>query len=685
MAERPRNILICSCEDSMPLDGEAVRRVCKAADVIEGRQLCRAELDRFRKIAGGGGPIVMACTQEAPLFDEAAGEIKGSGEITYVNIRERAGWSNNAQAAGPKMAALIAAAMQPATSINFVPLTSDGVTLIYGKDEKAIEAANLLKDHLDITVLIKPPGDVTPPRATEFPVVKGNIKQAKGHLGAFELTVDDYAAPAPSSRGELAFGPPRNGAISRCDVVLDLSGGAPLFPAADLRDGYLRADPDDPAAMLRAVLKARDLTGTFDKPRYIKFTEDLCAHSRSKIVGCRRCLELCPTGAIAPNGDHVAIDAQICAGCGQCAAVCPTGAAAYALPPSDALLNKLRALLSAYCEAGGKQAVVMFHDAKHGGELIDALARHGDGLPANVLPVEVNEVTQIGLEAVAASFAYGASAVRFINRAKPRHDPAGLLKTIALAEPILSGLGFAGSRIASIDTDDPDALGATLRAIPSMNATAKPATFAAAGLKRDVVRLALRELHAAAPAPIDIVALPQGAPFGTVEVNVEGCTLCLSCVSACPTGALSADSEKPMLRFAEDACVQCGLCKATCPEKVITLKPQIDFRAATASSRVIKQEEPFDCIRCGKPFGVKSSVERVAAKLEGGHWIYKDSKKRLDVIKMCADCRVNAMAEDNFDPFAGPKRANVRTTDDYLREREQLKREYDEANRKSES
>ena len=35
-------------------------------------------------------------------------------------------------------------------------------------------------------------------------------------------------------------------------------------------------------ALLRAALKARDLVGTFDKPRYIDFTEDLCAHSRSK-------------------------------------------------------------------------------------------------------------------------------------------------------------------------------------------------------------------------------------------------------------------------------------------------------------------------------------------------------------------------------------------------------------------
>ncbi len=568
------------------------------------------------------------------------------------------------------MAALIAAAAEPVPDFSLVSLSSDGVTLVYGRDERAIEAAKLLADHLDVTVLISRPKDLTPPRATEFPVVKGTIRSAKGHFGAFELTVDDYATPLPSSRGAMAFGPPRQGAVSRCDLVIDLSGGAPLFPAHDLRDGYLRADPADPAAVLTAVLKARDLVGGFDKPRYITFTEELCAHSRSKIVGCRRCLDLCPTGAIAPAGNHVAIDPNICAGCGQCAAVCPTGAAAYALPPADALLRKLRAMLTTYREAGGARAIVLLHDEPHGAPLIDALARHGDGLPANVLPLSVNEVTQVGLEAVAAAFAYGAAGLRFLLRAKPHHDVAGLAKTIALADPILAGLGFGAGRVATIETDDPFALGDTLRAIEPAAGAARPAAFLAVGAKRDVLRLALRELHHAAPAPVDIVALPEGAPFGTVELNVEGCTLCLSCVSACPTGALSDDQDRPVLRFAEDACVQCGLCKATCPEKVITLRPQLDFRAATAAARVLKEEEPFCCIRCAKPFGVKSSVERVAAKLEGRHWMFQNSAKRLDVIKMCADCRVIAMSEEKFDPFGAPARPNPRTTEDYLRERE---------------
>ena len=667
MAEK-RTILVCSCEDTMPLDADAIQRGCRGAQVKTANQLCRAEIERFRAAAASGEPVTVGCTQEAPLFAEVAGG--KTAAISFANVRETAGWSADAGSAGPKMAALLAIAAEPAPRIPFVSMESEGVALIYGRDERAIEAAKLLADHLDVTVLIARTKGLTPPRVTEFPVVQGTIKSAKGHLGAFEIVVDDYAQPAPSSRGALTFGLARDGAVSRCDLMLDLSGGTPLFSAPDLRDGYLRADPGDPAAVLRAVLKARELVGTFDKPRYITFTDDLCAHSRSRIVGCHRCLDLCPAGAITPNGDYVAIDAKICAGCGQCAAACPTGAAAYALPSADALMRKLRLLLSAYREAGGEHPIVLLHDEAHGGELIDALARHGDGLPAHALPLAVNEVTQVGLEALAAAFAYGASSLRFLLRARPRHDIAGLRQTVALSEPILAGLGFGSGRVATIETDDPDALGEALRAIAALPPSPRPASFVPVGAKRDVMRLALRELQRAAPVSVDVISLPVDAPFGAVEINVEGCTLCLACVSACPTGALSADPEKPVLRFAEDACVQCGLCQATCPEKVISLRPQIDFRAATAAARVLKEEQPFECIRCNKPFGVKSAIERVSAKLEGKHWMFKGSVRRLDVIKMCEDCRVAVMAEQDFDPYGKP-RSPVRTTEDYLREREE--------------
>jgi ferredoxin len=660
-----RILLVCSCEDTMPLDAGALARGCRGAELVSGRELCRAELDRFRALLASGAPITLGCTQEAPLFRDVAAE--RAEAVTFVNLREMAGWSDEAARAGPKMAALAAAAAEPMPEVPLIPVESAGVILVYGQDERAIDAAALLKEHLDVTVMMTRPGDVGPPRSNEFPVVKGTIRSAKGHLGAFEITVDDYAAPLPSSRARLTFGSSRDAALSHCDILLDLSGGAPLFPAADLREGYLRADPGDPAAALRAVLRARDLVGSFERPRYVTFAAELCAHSRSRIVGCHRCLDLCPTGAITPAGDHVAIDAQICAGCGQCAASCPTGAAEYAVPPAAALMRKLRTLVQVYREARGATPVLLLHDEAHGGPLIDALARHGDGLPANVLPLAVNEMTQIGLEAIAAAFAYGAAALRLLLRAKPRHDLAGLCNTVALAQSVLAGLGFSGEALATIETDDPFVLGDALRAIEPGAAAAEPASFLAMGGKREALRFALRELHRVAPSPKDTIALPAGAPFGAVEIEVEGCTLCLACVSACPTGALSDDPERPMLRFSEDACVQCGLCKATCPEKVISLVPRLDFRAGSGSPRVLKEETPFPCIRCGKPFGVRSTIERVTAKLEGKHWMYRGSARQLDIIKMCEDCRVVAVTEEGFDPYGAPERPKPRTTDDYVR------------------
>jgi ferredoxin len=564
-------------------------------------------------------------------------------------------------------------AAEPVPPVPFVRLESGGVILICGRGEIAVEAGNLLKDYLDVTVLIEPPAAITSPPITDFPVAKGKVRNAGGHLGEFKVTVDDFAQAVPSSRGALLFGPPRDNARSNCDIILDLTGGSALFPAADLRDGYLRADPGSRAAMLRAVLKARDLTGSFEKPRYIAYDDTLCAHSRSGIVGCTRCLDLCPTSAITPAGNHVAVDANVCAGCGQCAAACPTGAASYALPAEDVLMRKLRAMLIAYREAGGERPILLLYDDSHGAPLLGAVARFGGGLPAHVLPFPVNEITQLGLESIAAAFAYGASAMRLLLRARPRHDVSGLLGTMALADPILTGLGFGPGRIATIETDDPDLLLEALRTIPSMPPVPRPASFRPVGGKRGVLRFTLGELHRASPKPVGVIALPKGAPFGTVEIDVGGCTLCLSCVSACPTGALRDDPERPMLRFVEDACVQCGLCQATCPEHVITLRPQLDFDAARAPTRILKEEEPFCCIRCSKPFGVKSTIERVVAKLEGKHWMYSGSSQRIDIIKMCDDCRVAVVAEQGFDPY-GANTQTVRTTDDYLREREAQRR-----------
>ncbi len=658
-----RTVILCDCEHSMQLDAAALARVFDTAPPAVAARLCRREQARL-----AGSDLLVACAQERPVFEAAVGQRSGEAAadaLATVDIRARAAWSREGALATPKIAALLAEAALPLPETPTVTLESEGVCLVYGRDEVAIEAARQLGDRLDVTVLLTRPGDIVPPATASFPILRGTIRTARGRLGDFEIVVDDYAVPDPSSRATLRFGAARNDAVSRCDLIIDLAGGVPLFPAPHKRDGYLRADPGSPAAVQRALFAATDLVGTFDKPRYVEFRTELCAHSRNRKTGCSRCLDVCPTGAITPAGDHVALDAGICAGCGGCHAVCPTGAAAYAYPPADHLLERVRTLLDTFHRAGGSDAVLLLHDTAHGAPLIDLMARTGDGLPARVVPLAVNEITQLGIELVAGAMAMGAAEIRILAGDRTRGERTALARTIGLAEAFLVGLGFGSGRIALIETDDPDGLGQALWSMDRRPGTATPAPFLPLGDKLGLMKLGLRQLHAAAPAPVDAIHLPPGAPFGKVEIDSAGCTLCLACVSVCPTGALSAAEDHPRLAFTENACVQCGLCKPTCPEQVITLVPRFDFTDAAFRPRVVKEEEPATCTRCGKPFGVKSTIDRIAARLEDRHWMFRGDHSQLERIRMCADCRVVAQSRSALDPYAGPPRPRTRVADDY--------------------
>jgi ferredoxin len=650
----------------MPLDAAALARALRtAAEPVVHHQLCRRQIDAVRAEAARGTDLLIACTQEAPLFAETLAAAGASA--TYVNIRERAGWSDEGAVAAPKIAALLAEAAELVAPATTVTTLSQGRCLVLGAGEVAMAAARQLADRLSVTLLLSDAGDLLPPSRVAFPILAGTVRAASGHLGAFTLEVLGLRGMRVSSRDRLHLEDGPGQATLKADLILDLRHGQCLFTAHGRRDGYLRAEPSDPVAIQRALFDAVGLVGGFEKPRHVVFDAGLCAHSRSRRTGCTRCLDLCPTGAITPAGDHVAIDAWICAGCGSCAGVCPTGAASYASPSAEALLRRLRSMLATYLDAGGERPALLVHEERHGGELIEAMARLGRGLPARVLPFAVPEIAQLGFEFLAGATALGAAELLVLVPPAKRHEIAGLEATMGYARAALDGLGHGGERLALLVEDDPDRLETALWA------TARPrpmprGDFVPLGGKRALMRAALEQLHRAAPEPVDRVALPEGAPFGSVEVDVAGCTLCLACVGACPTGALLDNPDQPMLRFVEDACVQCGLCRGTCPEKVIRLEPRLDFTPAARVPRVIKEEEPAHCTRCGKTFGTRSSIERIVGLLSGRNPLFQ-TEEQVALIRMCDDCRVKAQFEARDNPMQLGERRRPRTSEDYLRER----------------
>ena len=98
--------LICNCNRTMPLDGKAIARVLKMDGTPHVHsELCRTHVAAFEAAVKNGGDLVVACTQEAPLFSELHEQLQGSGSLKFVNIRETAGWSSDAKSATPKIAA----------------------------------------------------------------------------------------------------------------------------------------------------------------------------------------------------------------------------------------------------------------------------------------------------------------------------------------------------------------------------------------------------------------------------------------------------------------------------------------------------------------------------------------------------------------------------------------------------
>ena len=667
-----RDILVCDCGGTMEIDGAKLGKACGAAGgCAVATELCRSGIGTFETAleASADNPLIVACTQESAVFEQAAEET-GKPVPEFINIREAAGWSEDGAAALPKIAALLRAATETAPEARSLTLTSTGRCLIYADGARgngvdaALVMAERLKDSLGVTVMITAPTDDLMATGASGLVTRGTIRSARGHFTAFELVIDGFGSALPSSRAALRFEDPQDGIETGCDVIIDLTGAPALFTGWEKRDGYFRVSPDDPVRLATVTAQAAEMIGAFEKPIYVDYDPDLCAHSRNSLNGCSRCLDVCPAGAIISAGDTVEIDPAICGGCGYCGAVCPSGAAQTNLPAADSFGQQMTSLVEHYLEAGGKSPRLLLADGGHGAGMIDMIARFGPGLPADLLPMTMHSAGRVGHDILVTAIAQGYGQVIILaNPNKPDETPQ-IARQIELARALMAGVGADDeARFVLIDDIDPDMVAAQLRGTPPVGKV-RPAPFSPLGSPRGITRLAMRGLAGTQKIEPSAIQLPEGAPYGRVEIDTESCTICLSCVSACPAGALQDNPDAPQLLFREDACLQCGICVATCPEKVITLVPQFNLADSAMNAELVIEDTPFHCTGCGKPFGSSRSIERVIDKLSG-HSMFS-GERQIDMLKMCEDCRVEAMFDKDDRLMDIGERRKPRTTDDYM-------------------
>jgi ferredoxin len=659
--------------------------------------LCRREAGAFQKAIQSGQEVVVACTQEKRLFSELASQTEGAtSPIKFVNIREAGGWSSEAQNASPKLAALLAAAHLPEPDpVPAVPFKSEGRLLIIGPLDQAEKAAAMVADVLQVTIFAQGAGEAGGSQERQFPIIAGQLQSLSGWLGAFDVSWTDsnpinldlctrcnacvQACPENAigldyqidmnlcnasracvkvcqSAGAIDFNRVPHEASEKFDLILDLRTAdipGPKFLQHAPPQGYFKWDGRD----LTTLIKLRDMVGEFEKPKFFAYKQKLCAHSRNETVGCNACVDICSAEAISSDKSRqqIKVNPNLCVGCGACTTVCPTGALTYAYPKAQEQGLKIKTLLSTYHAAGGKDAVLMLHSQEAGLKMVEELGRAAQlklakGMPANVIPMSLWHTASLGLEVWLTAVAYGAHQVLVLctHEEAPQYLE-GLEAQMAVAQSLLAGLGYEGVHFQIVRAKNGMDLNASLQANGAAKAQAKwkkqvPAVFAkyaVAPEKRSTLELALDHLSEYAPSALQadnsVIALPAASPVGALKVNTDKCTLCLSCVSACPASALQDNPDLPQLRFIEKNCVQCGLCATTCPEDAIELIPRFLRTPERKQAQVLNQSQPYGCVKCGKPFGTLKAIEAMLGKL-AGHSMFQGAA--LERLKMCSDCRV---------------------------------------------
>lgn len=364
---------------------------------------------------------------------------------------------------------------------------------------------------------------------------------------------------------------------------------------------------------------------SYSYKNFTTYNQNICQYHGRREEICSKCEEVCPTVAITKDDKTKTLTfSQIdCHGCGGCVSVCPSGALDYAPTNRDSIFEMSK-----------------FYKDTH--PLIIPLKMNIQDLEVsikeNVLPFAIegekflDEASFLTLLQMSGSQVIFYSdflskgtkdAIRILNdiyQRKYQKDAVLVAMNEEELENALKEVSFIENSYFNFNQNE-------LK-------------------KREVFSQRLQKI--VGNEDLGVVKTGEHIHYGTVKVNQDNCTLCLSCVGACNVDALFANESDFTLRVNPSLCTACGYCEISCPEKdCLTIqRDEIELQPLWFTENILAKDKLFACVECGKEFATTKAIEKIASIMAPIFAKSSETKKRT--LYCCEDCKAKLMIKQGL-------------------------------------
>lgn len=402
----------------------------------------------------------------------------------------------------------------------------------------------------------------------------------------------------------------------------------PLESIRDYKGVHKASHYESAQAMLQSILK---LCGDHSYVRNIIFTPKACQyHTRRKgkdgELFCHACVDICPTMGVSSDDEQMLLNLSAidCIACGRCVSVCPTGSLQREGDTLESFTLKSRLY---------KGFVPLIVSRQHfsNEEQREVFITHFKALRetnTRILPFILEVPNMMNFTYFLTLLQESASPILLYDAlGEHTHEDIDSINEIY-------GRIFGTRVVFEVSALHKDEL-LTIRENTAVHYAYTPNS----GENTKEINAARLEYMV----KLKDYGKAKVKGYGVLHIDSTACTLCMSCVEACNTGALLNHQSRFELLSKAALCTGCGYCVSSCAEQILSIESNtLSLQSESFGYVAVAKDEPFLCVECQKVFATRKSIDKIRSILAPS---FQNDELKLKSLECCADCKVKIMFE----------------------------------------